>query len=246
VASDEGIERELAPGDLIVRGPGDRVAISFDRRISLFHCHFSFSGPVRADLAELDNENRLDLLHSLWHPQGHVFLLPDILSVAGRAQASELFTEMIPLVRSHAPGDRLAFQARFLLLLQQVTQETMDHLHQAAHGIAGAGPLRHARAALHQINPRLGQRISLREIAECLRLNPDYLSRVFKQHVGRSVGRYILDRRLDVARDLLLSAPLSIKEIARQVGFDDALYFSRIFRRETGLSPRDYRQGRGR
>jgi AraC-like DNA-binding protein len=79
------------------------------------------------------------------------------------------------------------------------------------------------------------------DLSTVVHLNPDHLGRLFKRHLGQSVGQYL--RRLRIGRScfLLRQTPLSIKEISREVGFDDSFYFSRTFRTLMWVSPRDYR-----
>jgi two-component system response regulator YesN len=78
------------------------------------------------------------------------------------------------------------------------------------------------------------------EVAQSLRLNPQYFSRLFHQRMGRPVGKYIAQRKMDLARERLCTTNLSLKEIAHSLGFHDPLYFSRVFRRVIGCSPREY------
>ena len=75
---------------------------------------------------------------------------------------------------------------------------------------------------------------------------PDHIRRVFRQDTGITPTAYLTKIRLDHARELLLrpvSPAYSIREIAQRCGFDDPDYFCRLFHKETGCSPRDYRKG---
>jgi AraC-like DNA-binding protein len=60
--------------------------------------------------------------------------------------------------------------------------------------------------------------------------------------MGIPPHRYMQEAKLSLARRLLRESDLPITEIADVLGYDDPLYFSRLFRREVGLSPRDYRK----
>ncbi len=66
--------------------------------------------------------------------------------------------------------------------------------------------------------------------------------RIFKSYIGCTPHRYALQCRLEKARELLKSTPLTVREVAYAVGFEDPQYFSRLFRADTGMSPREYRQ----
>ena len=68
------------------------------------------------------------------------------------------------------------------------------------------------------------------------------LSRNFHAAVGQSPIEYLLNMRLQRAETLLLASPAPIAQIAFEVGFGDANYFTRQFRRQRGLSPREFRK----
>ena len=59
--------------------------------------------------------------------------------------------------------------------------------------------------------------------------------------MNKSIAAYITERRMSVARDLLLSTALNISQISQASGYDDPSYFTRVFRQETGMPPRQYR-----
>jgi signal transduction histidine kinase/DNA-binding LacI/PurR family transcriptional regulator/AraC-like DNA-binding protein len=84
--------------------------------------------------------------------------------------------------------------------------------------------------------------LSRQEIAEAIGVNRDYLSRVFRQELGLSPWEYLHRYRIKQAIELLRQTNDSITEIALQVGFPDPAYFSRIFRKVTGMAPSAYRE----
>ena len=85
------------------------------------------------------------------------------------------------------------------------------------------------------------QDLSVTRIAEWLQCNPDYLSHLFHKETGIPLNRYINERRMDQAKHLMESTPLSIKQIAHAVGYSDAGYFARVFFQTTGTTPTRYR-----
>ncbi len=68
-----------------------------------------------------------------------------------------------------------------------------------------------------------------------------HFCRAFKEATGRSPWRYVIERRLARAKELLAGTSLSVKQIARETGFNDANYFSRLFSHEIGMSARAFR-----
>lgn len=82
----------------------------------------------------------------------------------------------------------------------------------------------------------------LRTIAGQVHLAPVYFHRQFSRLFGISPFNYIMNRRLSQARHLLSSTSMTIKQVAEAVGYDNPLYFSRIFSGQMSMSPSDYRK----
>lgn len=85
-------------------------------------------------------------------------------------------------------------------------------------------------------------RLSLKQIAEALYLNPSYISRCFSEKCGMTVTEYLTRVRLERAKILLLTTNAPIGSIAFNVGFEDVNYFSRVFRKNEGCSPLRFRK----
>lgn len=86
------------------------------------------------------------------------------------------------------------------------------------------------------------QDINLNLIANIMNYSPSYLTKIFCQVYDQTPSKYITNLRLTHAQRMLLHNPeLSIKEIGEMVGYHDQGYFSRIFKKQTGLSPFEYR-----
>lgn len=84
--------------------------------------------------------------------------------------------------------------------------------------------------------------ISLSDIAgECF-VNKYYLSHVFTENFGMSVGQYIRSKKLELAQQHIRQTNLPISDIASQCGFQDPAYFNRLFKKATGLTPLQYRK----
>ncbi|MHA4742463.1 helix-turn-helix domain-containing protein [Dyadobacter sp. MSC1_007] len=82
----------------------------------------------------------------------------------------------------------------------------------------------------------------VQQYASQLSVSPDYLSKIIRKHLGISCQEYILDKLLLEAKRLLVFTNLSSKEIAYHIHMDDPSYFSRIFKKKTGLTPNEYRE----
>ncbi|GBF77443.1 DNA-binding response regulator [Paenibacillus sp. 598K] len=91
------------------------------------------------------------------------------------------------------------------------------------------------------IADHLDQDVSLSRLSDIVYLNPSYLSRLFKQQTGIGVLDYTKEMKILKAQDLLSHSALKIHEVASRVGFDSANYFGRFFKKETGMTPQEYR-----
>jgi CheY-like chemotaxis protein len=97
------------------------------------------------------------------------------------------------------------------------------------------------RQVMSFIHEHYSEQISRRDFAQYVNISEDYLTFCFRQELGISPIKYLQRFRINQAKLLLKASLKSITEIAFEVGFLDSGYFSRIFHRETGVSPGDYR-----
>jgi AraC family transcriptional regulator len=107
----------------------------------------------------------------------------------------------------------------------------------------GGLPAHRLKAVKNYIEENLGNPIALHELAGLARTSLRHFERAFRQSLGVPPHRYVLERRVSAARDLLLSHPtLDIEEVARQLGFSSSSHFSSAFVRRTGCSPTTFRR----
>lgn len=96
--------------------------------------------------------------------------------------------------------------------------------------------------AVVYIEGDLAGNLSLRVLAQDLNVNASYLSALFKKETGRTVTDYILQRRMELAAQLLRDTRLQVQTVAQHCGIVDIHYFTKLFKRHTGLTPREFRQ----
>jgi AraC-like DNA-binding protein len=86
------------------------------------------------------------------------------------------------------------------------------------------------------------EKIKLQDLADSIHLSQSYLQVIFKEVTGNSPIEYLINIRMNKAKELMREAGPGIGEIAEQVGFSDPFYFSRCFKRLEGVSPNEYRK----
>ena len=90
------------------------------------------------------------------------------------------------------------------------------------------------------IHENLHSRITLEELAELAALHPSYLSRLFKKETGVSVSEYIQQLKIDTAKNMLLYSDFTPAKIASVLAFPDQSYFTQVFKKYTGFTPRKF------
>ncbi|TYA15318.1 helix-turn-helix domain-containing protein [Paenibacillus faecis] len=83
--------------------------------------------------------------------------------------------------------------------------------------------------------------LSLQDLASHFQVSREYISRKFKQEFGDNFSDYLAAYRIDKAKKLMRNPNLKVQRIAEMVGFNDVKYFSKVFKKQEGLSPREYR-----
>jgi len=96
--------------------------------------------------------------------------------------------------------------------------------------------------AARYIRQNYARPIKLADIAAVVNFSPVYFGAVFRRVAGRTPIDYLNQTRVQAAQELLLSPTLSVAEVAQRVGIGDPSYFARLFKKYTGLSPREFRK----
>jgi len=112
----------------------------------------------------------------------------------------------------------------------------------AAEGDRPAGAKGLVDRAISVIRDQSGG-LSVAELADRLYVSRDYLRHLFQDYSEMSPMQHIIRARIEKAKDLLTDPELSVAQVAAESGFESPYYFSRFFRKETGVSPSQYRSG---
>ncbi|WP_308635485.1 response regulator transcription factor [Paenibacillus silvisoli] len=99
------------------------------------------------------------------------------------------------------------------------------------------------RSVQEYVKHNLGGDLSLTRLAEFVYLSPSYLSKLYKQETGASLTDFIIETRVQKAKEQLLQSELKIHKIGKAVGFESAAYFARCFKKMTGHTPQEFRDG---
>lgn len=92
------------------------------------------------------------------------------------------------------------------------------------------------------IDMHFAEDINRNSLAEIVYLDPDYTAKLFKRETGCSLINYIIKKRIDTAKDLLIHTDLSVNLISDKIGYGNYSYFTKLFKKVVGVTPMDYRR----
>ena len=98
----------------------------------------------------------------------------------------------------------------------------------------------HVRKAIRYVDSHLHEKITVEQVAEECGVSSDYLSSQLKKYVGYGLSRYIVVTKLESAKKLLLESEYSCGEIAYILGFCSETHFITCFKRENGITPKQF------
>ena len=139
---------------------------------------------------------------------------------------------------------------QFLMSLQSITdlddlcyklQETIDVFTDCMFNYIPSKGNEITKKAIRYISQNFSRNLTLDEVADHVHLNPAYFSTLFKQSTGSSFKEYLNMVRIEESKRLLSNTDYSIIDISLATGFEDQSYFSKVFKKYTGLTPKQYR-----
>jgi AraC family transcriptional regulator len=130
-------------------------------------------------------------------------------------------------------ASRLAVEGLILEVLAVASRATVNE----------SGPkephwLRHARELLHD---RLGESLTLSDVASAVGIHPAHLARTFRKRYGCTLGEYVRRLRIERASRDLATSRAPVAEVGAAAGFYDQSHFAKVFRRQMGMTPAEYR-----
>jgi len=148
----------------------------------------------------------------------------------------EIFEELVKYYDTRLKHDELLLQSLLLKLIYHISREAGTQA--GGHYSAGTSPAVHR--ALAYIRENITEDLSLEAVAAQVSLSPVHFHKTFKSAVGQTLHRYVEEQRIKHAIDLLITTDMTLTEIAYKCGFSSQSYFSYVFKRSTGTTPRKY------
>lgn len=203
--------------------------------------HASIGVQALYDLVKWDSDREIDLsaLRERVVQNGHI-LFP-FLEDIGEAQSvvKEKMQRIIYLYSSTRPSDLTNALGEWFSLSGYMTAFVLQKLGIVSTSHAPSAE-RYVRKAEMYVQANYTQKISIEDVAHYLGISSGYLSRVFKEVKGITVLEYLNRYRIDMLSQLFVRCNCSLKDASYSVGFDDPSYASRVFKKVTGISFRQF------
>lgn len=137
------------------------------------------------------------------------------------------------------PGRYFMLKTYLIQMLLLIIREQSEPLERSkGYAFESIGKKYVVEQIINYFEEHFEEKISLDQIAENMYLSPFYISKIFKSETGDTPIRYLIDIRLDRAKELLEMGKIeSIQTVAASVGYDDAYHFSKLFKKRFGVSP---------
>lgn len=233
----EGEICQINEGELLIVPPYVEHRIRAEQdSCAVYGCDFLF---------ELLSDDRVVSAKSNQEP-GTADFISDLLQVRGKYALPELYRKrienilrkMLIVYQKKQPYGMIELKGYLLRLLANVMQGTRD-------GDVSVSDLElyadNINSAIAYINEHLAERIYLEDVARYVSMSIRSFNHYFKKHTGKTYVDYLNMVRLDVAKTLLTETRLEISNVGHRVGFPDAAYFNRQFKKYVGCTPGKYR-----
>lgn len=221
LARSRGVDYELADGTAVIYRPGEEqlYRVSCERPIKSYWVHFTGHGVE-------------ELLGELGIAKQNIYYT---------GQVSQ-FAMLSGLARSEIQAGRLGCGVYISGLLAQMLALIARHYRQA--GLSGKQQETnsHLELSISYMHAHYAQPLTVPQLAGLACLSVSRYIQLFKARTGMTPKDYLIKLRLHNAKELLRDTSLTIRQISLIVGFSDQLYFSRMFKKATGTSPREARE----
>lgn len=158
-------------------------------------------------------------------------------SVEGGASLEKIFGLNLDLITELNKIDSIQ-------VLSSWTVKIIDHFTKNIFNNIYSGDSYLINQAIEHTRANYMNKITLQKLADYLHVSDSYLSKLFKEETGISFTQYLNEIRINRSKELLQNTKMSIVEVALFVGYEDQSYFTKVFKKITGITPKKYRSGK--
>ena len=155
--------------------------------------------------------------------------LPNFIETANTERIRNLFERLCACHVSEDPSNELLRQSLILEIIYSINNPPLSHKSNKA-----------IEKVVLYIKNNISTNLTLESVASEVKFAPSYFHKIFKEHTGKPLRRYIEELRIEKASNLLVTTDMTLTEIAYECGFSSQSYFSYAFKRHTAMTPRSY------
>jgi AraC-like DNA-binding protein len=159
-----------------------------------------------------------------------------IFHIGNREEFIDTYHKIFEMIQEEKPGFQQVASGMIMKLLGLIVSLEKQR------NFSGKRMEKVIREVCFEIRENIGKDIDFKRYAEDNHLGYSYFRKMFKQYTGIAPVQYQLDLKIRRAREMLVSTDRTIKEIGYDLGFQSIHYFSRIFKKKTGMAPSEIRK----
>jgi two-component system response regulator YesN len=165
----------------------------------------------------------------------NLLILRTVNSIPKRIQV--LWTERYP-------GNNVQQTLDSCSSIDEIINKTADLLNEISELMleSGVNANRSIELIKNYVDENFSEDIKLEDVAEHVYLNANYISDLFKRETGIKFSKYLMSKRMEEAKKLLMDPRSKVNEVSAMVGYQDTKYFSRLFQEYVGVSPAKYKK----
>jgi AraC-like DNA-binding protein len=226
----------IKKGDIIFRKPGQ-----YTQGIMPYSCYL-----ICVDL--LNNTGKNPINYYIYNKQDFqnycinpiLEKIPTIFHPINMERSLRIFDSILKEFITPSPASDLFLRGSILNLIYYLYHDSIDPF--INNSIPLSPHFSSLKSVIEYIENNLENRIMLNDLSKMANLSPNHFHRIFTSNVGITPNEFITKCKLDKAKKLLTQTSLSVAEISAKCGFENAPYFSYVFRKNTTLSPLEFRK----
>ena len=220
----------LCSGQIVICPPGSDLTMNFDKDVEVIYSVATFEGDLSflkatpfgkpIILSTIESELLLQFFYTATQYYSEEVTEPDLESVR-RYAVSLLATFLLRLNVKNSKFERMLFQQTSKTVTQANDQKITFEIKQ-------------------YLMEHISESISLTDLSESLGVSVNTAMHVFRNNVGMGIIAYFNKLKIEKAMQLIDEGELSFRTISERLGFESPEYFSRVFKKQTGMTPTDY------
>lgn len=211
---------QIKPGSLMVTRPGVWHRYRPDKKSGWTENFIGFDGSIPREIFS----------------QGRPWSERVVHHMGNREEFIDTYHNIFEIIQEEQPGFQQVASGMIMKLLGLMVSLEKQR------NFSGKRMEKVIREVCFEIRENIGKEIDFKSYAEENNIGYSYFRKMFKQYTGIAPVQYQLDLKIRRAREMLVATDKTIKEIAFELGFQSIHYFSRIFKKKTGMAPSDIRK----